>query len=81
MHTDNFSTARCRAALGPMSAAVRAEHALRREGSAAEVVALEPHETRRGCAFGVEFFCSDESPARSVLRAARITVSQYFKKG
>ena len=80
MYQENSAAPRCRAALGPMSAAVRAAHALAREGITAEVVALEPQETRRGCAFGIEFPCTSEAPVRAALRAARITVSQYLKK-
>lgn len=81
MHITSYGVAGCRAALGPMSAAVRAEQALLAAGLSAQVVALEPTETKRGCAFGIEFSCADEGRIRTALRAARIPVSQYFKKG
>ena len=47
----------------------------------AEVVALAPEETRRGCAYGVEFAAAFENTARTAFRAARISVSQYILKG
>ncbi len=81
MHIVTPGAAGCRAALGPMSAAIRAERALLAADIFAQVVALEPGETKRGCAFGVEFACIDEARVRAVLRTSRITVSQYFKKG
>ena len=81
MHMTSRGAAGCRAALGPMSAAIRAERALLEMGILAEVVALEPTETRRGCAFGIEFPCHEEARVRATLRAARITVSQYLKRG
>ena len=80
MSTEIFSRGGCRAALGATSAAVRAERVLREAGISCEVIALSPQETRRGCAFGIEFACGDEARVRAVLRAARITVSQYLKK-
>ncbi|MBQ3063606.1 MAG: DUF3343 domain-containing protein [Clostridia bacterium] len=81
MHITDFSSARCRAALGPTSAALRAVRALQAVGINAEVVALAPNETKRGCAFGIEFACTDEPRVRATLRAARVSVSQYFKRG
>lgn len=81
MHISSPGAAKCRAALGPMSAAIRAERALLDAGIFAQVIALEPNETKRGCAFGVEFACADEAHVRTALRASRIAVSQYFKKG
>ena len=81
LHLANFERAECRAALGPISAAIRAERALLFAGIAAQVVALEPHETKKGCAFGITFSCMEEARVRATLRAAKISVSQYFKKG
>lgn len=81
MHLTGYEVAGCRAALGAMSAAIRAERVLLDAGISAQVVALERTETKRGCAFGVEFSCAEEARARAALRAARISVSQFYKKG
>lgn len=69
------------AAIGSMTAAVKAQRTLLAAGIHAEVVALTPEETRRGCAYGVEFFSIHNTAARTALRNARIAVSQYIEKG
>lgn len=66
------------AATGAITAAMHAERVLRAAGIDAEVVALDPDKTRRGCAFGVAFSSSDETAARRALRSARVFVSQYL---
>ena len=80
MSFDPFSPAHCRAALGPVTAALRAKRALAEHGIPAEVVSLAPEESRRGCAFGIEFPCIKESAVRSVLRGSHISVSEYLKE-
>lgn len=69
------------AAIGSITAAVKAQRTLLSAGIAAEVVALSPQDTRKGCAYGVEISPSSEISARNVLRTAGISVSQYIKKG
>ena len=76
----NKSRGTCVAAIGSMTAAVGAERALAANGIESEVVALSPEETRRGCAWGVEFDATLERAARATLHYARISVSQYFKR-
>lgn len=71
----------CVAAIGAMTGAVKAQRALLSVGIAAEVVALSPEQTKRGCAYGVEFPCDRETEVRAALRAARVSVSQYISKG
>ena len=81
MYPTNHLQTECCAALGPMSAAIRAERVLRDAGVTAHVIALEPDETKRGCAFGIAYTCTEDGRVRATLRANRISVSQYFKKG
>lgn len=69
------------AAIGSMTAAIKAQRALAASGIAAEIVSLSPRETRRGCAYGVEYSVQFDTNVRNALRAARISVSQYFRKG
>lgn len=76
----NKSRGTCVAAIGSMTAAVGAERALAANGIESEVVALSPEETRRGCAWGVEFDATLERAARATLHCARISVSQYFRR-
>ena len=68
------------AAIGAMTAAIHAQRALQAAGLYAEVVALLPTETKKGCAYGIEIPQRDETAARAVLRQARIRVSQFLRK-
>lgn len=72
---------RCIAALHSVTLAIKAQRALAAEGIGAEVITLNASETRRGCAYGLSFPCDAESRVRALLRAARIPVSQYLRKG
>lgn len=69
------------AAIGAMTTAMKAQRALQAEGIFAEIVALSPKQTRRGCAYGIEFYAQDERTVRVALAAVRITPSQFINKG
>ena len=73
-------TERLVAAIGSVTAAIGAQRALLSAGVSAEVVSLLPDQTKKGCAYGVEFSASEESAARGALRRARIGVTQYLRK-
>ncbi len=81
MHLSNTFRGKCVAAVGSMTAAIKAQRVLLSHGIDAEVVALAPEETRRGCAYGTEFPTADEPTARAALRGAGISVSQYILRG
>ena len=81
MHVSNTFRGKCVAAVGSMTAAIKARRVLLSFGIDAEVVALAPEETRRGCAYGTEFQAQNEAAARAALRGARISVSQYILRG
>lgn len=70
----------CLAALGPMTAAIKAQRALLGGGIKAEVEALSPTESRRGCAYGVSFPCEKRDHARALFRSAGIPVVQYMQR-
>ena len=69
------------AAIGAMTVAIKAQRALASEGIAAEVIALSPEQTRRGCAYGIEFSCAELKSAKSTLGASHLPVSEYFSGG
>ena len=69
------------AAIGSMTAAIKAQRALAASGIAVEIISLSPGETRRGCAYGIEYPVQFDTSVRNALRAARISVSQYLRKG
>ena len=80
MYHKNGQAAACVGALPSMTVAIKAQRILLAQGIACEVVSLSGKETKRGCAFGVEFPCARESAVRTALRTARVAVSQYFQK-
>ena len=69
------------AAIGSMTAAIKAQRTLAASGIITEIISISPGETRRGCAYGIEYPLQLDTNVRNVLRAARISVSQYFRKG
>lgn len=68
------------AAIGSMTAAIKAQRALNAAGCHSEIVALSPSQTRRGCAFGIEYPKEIEGTVRRALRAAGIPVSEYLER-
>lgn len=69
------------AAIGSMTAAIKAQRALARVSLTVEIVSLSPEETKRGCAYGLSYPLAKEAAIRSALRSAQIPVSQYLRKG
>ena len=71
----------CVAAVSSVTLAIKAQRALSSSGIPSEVISLAANQTRRGCAYGLEFSCAEEATVRTLLRSARIPISQYLKKG
>ena len=67
------------AALGAMTAAIKAQRALGAAGITVEVIALSPTQTRRGCAYGIAYPPALQSEVQHTLRRLRIPVSQYLE--
>jgi glycosyltransferase A (GT-A) superfamily protein (DUF2064 family) len=80
MHLPSDPHPKLIAAIGSMTAAIRAQRALLSANVLAEVVSLLPSQTQRGCAYGVEFSASNAPAVRLALRRARIHVSQYIER-
>lgn len=80
MHSPYHQEPKLVAAIGSMTAAIKAQRALASAGIIGEVVALSPSETRKGCAYGLEIPAMQESEARAALRAAHIAVSQLIRR-
>ena len=77
MHGTNTLREKCIAAVGSMTAAIKAQRTLSLNGISSEIVALDPGRTRRGCAYGVEF--EDERAVRATLRGGNVSVSEYIR--
>lgn len=71
----------CTAALGSLTYAIKAQRALAEAGVSCEIVKLDSSMTRRGCAYGVEFPCSEQRSVRTVMNAEKITVTSYINNG
>jgi len=69
------------AAIGSMTAAIKVQRLLSAAGLSVSIVSLSPSETKRGCAYGIEYPLSQEAALRNALRIARVRVSQYLQKG
>lgn len=70
----------CIASISSLNLSIKAQKALAEERIYARVVSLDPKLTKRGCAYGIEFACSDEHSVRYVLRRAGVHPSQFIKK-
>ena len=71
----------CTAALESLTYAIKAQRALAEAEIPCEIVKLDASMTRRGCAYGVEFPCSEQRSVRAVMNAENITVTGYINNG
>ena len=69
------------AAIGSMTAAIKAQRALAAADLDAHIVSLSPGDSRKGCAYGIEFQAELEGAIRHVLRKERISVTEFLQKG
>lgn len=68
----------CTAAIGSLTNAIQAQHALSDAGIDGSIVKLDASITRKGCAYGVEFSCDQLRSVRAVMSAKKIKVSNYL---
>lgn len=68
----------CTAALGSLTYAIKAQRALAQENLGCEIVKLDASMTRRGCAYGIEFSCTDLRSVRAVMNKEQIPVTHYI---
>ncbi len=69
----------CTAVIGSMTQALRAQNLLADAAIRATVTKISSSETRGGCAYGVDFPCTQASNVRTVLDAAGVRVRQYLQ--
>lgn len=69
------------AAIGSITAAMKAHSALTSSGIGSKIVKLDPSMTRRGCAYGIEYSCSEHKSVRLTLSNSGINVTSYIKGG
>lgn len=68
----------CIAAIPSLNRSIKAQKALAKGGIFSRVISLEPSVTKRGCAFGLEFPCTEEKNVRAILRRAGVHPSQFI---
>ena len=68
----------CTATFETMTVATKAQHALAHAAIRSEVIKLDSSYSGRGCAWGVEFSCAQETNVRTILGNARIPVKNYL---
>ena len=68
----------CIASTPSLNISIKAQKVLAQAGIYSKIVSLDPSLTRHGCAYGLEFTCSDEPQVKAVLRRAGIRPSQFI---
>lgn len=70
----------CIATISSLNLSIKAQKALANEKIYCKIVSLDPSLTKKGCAYGIEFSCSEERRIRTILRRERIYPSQFIRK-
>ena len=68
----------CIATTTSLNLSIKAQRSLAREGIYSKVISLDPSQSKRGCAYGIDFDCSEERLVRSILRRERIYPTQFL---
>ncbi len=68
----------CIATIPSMNICIKAQRALNENAIFCKIVSIDPKITRRGCAYGIEFACTEEKNVRAILRRAGIRPSQFL---
>lgn len=68
----------CIATIPSMNICIKAQKALADNKIFCKIISLDPKLTKRGCAYGIEFSCSEEKNVKFILRRAGIYPSQFL---
>ena len=68
----------CIATIPSMNICIKAQKALAENAIFCKIVSIDPKLTKRGCAYGIEFSCSDEKNVKFILRREGIRPSQFL---
>lgn len=69
---------RCTAAMPSLTYCMKAQRTLALHSIQSTIVKLDSSITKKGCAYGIEFFCEYKKAVRSILSDARISAGQYI---
>ena len=70
---------KCTIAISSVNHALRAEKLLSGRSWRCKIVKLQPNETKKGCAYGIEVSCKDVPSALSFLSDAHIAYSEVLR--
>ena len=76
---DNTARGTCTAVIGSMTQAMRAQSILAEAAIRATVVKVSSARSTGGCAYGVDFPCTQMSNAKTALNQAGIRVREYLQ--
>lgn len=71
----------CIATIPSLNMSIKAQRALSASGYYCRIVNIDPHITRYGCAYGIEFSCSEERVIKQILNRNGIRISQILNSG
>ena len=69
----------CVASLRSMTIALKAKKVLNEAFIDCEIIKLEPHMTKRGCAYGIKFDCINIYSVEKVLKQIRVKYTEIFR--
>ena len=70
----------CIASLSTLNLSIKAQKLLSNERIYSRIISLDPSPTKRGCAYGIEFACSEERTVKTILRNNGIRASEFINK-
>ena len=68
----------CIATIPSINICIKAQKALADNKIFCKIISIDPKLTKRGCAYGIEFSCSEEKNVKSILRRVGIYPSQFL---
>ena len=74
---ENTRTKDCIAVIGSMTQAMRAQKILANAAIRAEIVKADASLTKRGCAYALEYACSQAQNVKMILTNAGVRVRSY----
>lgn len=69
----------CVASLKSMTVALKARKVLNEAYIDCEIIKLEPHMTKKGCAYGIKFNCINIYSIENVLNEKRVKYTEIFR--
>ena len=77
-YRSSLSGGGCTAYIGSTTLAMKAQRALATQAITSSVVKVNSSKTRRGCAYGVSFDCSQQSNVKAILLRENIPVKEFL---